>query len=52
MDYLIRLIQIHESFRKPEIEALAVLAEIDVEFLLYREYVRLSIYSKGKECEV
>lgn len=39
MDYLIRLVQIHESFRKPEIRALAVLADINVEFLVYSEYV-------------
>ncbi|KAA6406919.1 MAG: NAD-dependent histone deacetylase SIR2 [Lasallia pustulata] len=37
MDYLIRLVQVHESFRKPEIQALAVLANINVEFLVYSE---------------
>ena len=40
MDYLIRLVQVHESFRKPEIQALAVLAQINVVFLVYCEYVR------------
>lgn len=39
MDYLIRLVQVHESFRKPEIQALAVLANINVEFLVYSERV-------------
>lgn len=39
MDYLIRLVQIHETFRKPEIQALAVLANINVEILVYSEYV-------------
>lgn len=39
MDYIIRLVQIHETFRKPEIQALAVLANINVEFLVYSEYV-------------
>lgn len=39
MDYLIRLVQIHETFRKPEIQALAVLADINVEILVYSEYV-------------
>ncbi|KAI9874873.1 MAG: hypothetical protein M1830_009186 [Pleopsidium flavum] len=38
MDYLIRLVQVHESFRKAEILALAVLAEIHVEILAYYEY--------------
>lgn len=39
MDYLIRLIQVHESFRKAEILALAELAGIEVEILAYYEYV-------------
>ena len=43
MDFLIRFVQIHETFRKPEIEALAVLANINVEFLFYTESVRLDI---------
>lgn len=41
MDYLIRFVQIHETFRKPEVETLAVLADVDVEFLSYSEDVRL-----------
>ena len=45
MDFLIRFVQIHETFRKPEIEALAVLANINVEFLFYTESVRLDILS-------
>ncbi len=40
MDYLIRFVQIHETFRKPEVEALAVLADVNVEFLFYSENVR------------
>ena len=39
MEYLIRFVQVHETFRKPEIEALADLAGIDVEFLDYSELV-------------
>ncbi|KAE9973313.1 hypothetical protein BLS_003652 [Venturia inaequalis] len=35
MDYLIRLIQIHETFRKPELEALAEVANIKLEFVFY-----------------
>ena len=38
-DYLIRFVQVHETFRRPEIEALAVLADINIEFLSYSEYV-------------
>ena len=38
-DYLIRLVQVHETFRKPELEALATLAKVDVGFLFYNEYV-------------
>lgn len=46
MDFLIRFVQIHETFRKPEIEALAVLANVNVEFLFYTESVRLNILSQ------
>ena len=45
MEYLIRLVQVHESFRKAEILALAVLADIKIEILEYYEYVCLSISS-------
>lgn len=38
-DYLIRFVQVHETFRKPEIEALAVLAAIDVDFVFYSNNV-------------
>jgi tRNA (guanine10-N2)-methyltransferase len=38
-EYLIRLVQVHESFRKPEILALATLADISVEVLSYDEFV-------------
>lgn len=37
MDFLIRFVQVHETFRKPEIEALALLANVNVEFLFYNE---------------
>lgn len=40
MEYLIRLVQVHESFRRPEIEAIAMLANVNVEFLYYAESVR------------
>lgn len=43
MEYLIRLVQVHESFRKAEILALAVLADVKVETIEYYEYVCLSI---------
>lgn len=40
MEYLIRFVQVHETFRKPEVEALAALANFRVEFLDYSECVR------------
>ncbi len=40
MDYLIRFVQMHETFRRPETQALATLADVNVEFLFYSEYVR------------
>lgn len=39
MEYLVRFAQAHETFRRPEIEALASLAGIEVEFLRYDKYV-------------
>lgn len=41
MDYLIRLVQVHESFREAEVRALAHLASIDLEIIEYSEYVCL-----------
>ena len=46
MEYLIRLVQVHESFRRPELKALAVLADVNVEFLFYSEYVCFLILSR------
>lgn len=40
MEYLIRFAQVHETFRRPEIEALATLAGVDIEFVHYDPYVR------------
>lgn len=40
MDYLIRFVQIHENFRRPEIEALAALTQTDLELVVYSELVR------------
>jgi len=40
MDYLIRFVQIHETFRQPETEALAELANIKIEWLFYADDVR------------
>jgi len=39
MEYLVRFVQVHESFRRSELEALAVLADVNVEVLFYSEYV-------------
>jgi tRNA (guanine10-N2)-methyltransferase len=35
MDYLIRFVQAHEAFRRPELEALARLADVDIEIVFY-----------------
>ena len=40
MEYLIRFMHVHETFRRPELEALATLTGIDVEFLEYSPEVR------------
>jgi tRNA (guanine10-N2)-methyltransferase len=40
-EYLVRLAQVHESFRKAELEALAELTGIKMEIILYSEDVRL-----------
>lgn len=40
MDYLVRFVQMHESFRKAEIQAMADLYGINLEFLHYSQYVR------------
>lgn len=37
--YLVRMAQVHSSFRKPELEALALMAGVEVEFVRYSEYV-------------
>lgn len=42
MQYLIRFIQTHESFRKPETDALAELAGLDIDWIFYSEDVGLS----------
>lgn len=39
MHYLIRFIQMHETFRKPETEALAELCGIEIEWAFYSEDV-------------
>ena len=43
MQFLIRFVQIHETFRKPEIEALALLANVSVDFLHYSENVGFNL---------
>ena len=40
MDYLIRFIQMHESFRKPETDALAEMLGLGVRWIYYSEDVR------------
>jgi tRNA G10 N-methylase Trm11 len=40
MDFLIRLVQVHESFREPELKALAQLAQVKLELIEYSMDVR------------
>jgi len=42
MKYLVRLVHVHETFRKPELEALAVLANVELEFVYYSDDVCLA----------
>ena len=44
MEYFIRFAQYHETFRKPEIEALALLNNVKVEFVHYTENVSAQVY--------
>lgn len=44
MEYLIRLVHLHETFRKHEIEALATLAGVKMEILSYSKSVPFSSY--------
>ena len=46
MEYLIRFVQTHESFRQPEIEALASLENIEVNIVNYRADVRRKSFRK------
>lgn len=41
MEYLIRFAQIHEKFRRAELEALADLLHIHIVFSEYNQYVRV-----------
>ncbi|KAJ4296659.1 hypothetical protein N0V90_006707 [Kalmusia sp. IMI 367209] len=36
-DYLVRLVQMHESFRQPELQALADVAKVPIDFVKYDE---------------
>jgi hypothetical protein len=48
MEFLIRFAQVHETFRLPEIEALATLNGIEFELLSYDKYVRTSFVAVFK----
>jgi len=41
IDFIVRLVQWHETFRKAELEALAVLANVHLQILDYSDDVRL-----------
>ncbi|OJD11345.1 hypothetical protein AJ78_07868 [Emergomyces pasteurianus Ep9510] len=49
MEHLIRFAQVHESFRKPEIEALASLVGANIEFLAYTENTPFAIVKLQNE---
>ncbi|KAF7160951.1 hypothetical protein CNMCM5623_006513 [Aspergillus felis] len=49
MEYLIRFAQVHESFRRPEIQALAALAETDLEIISYNEFSPYCIVKLANE---
>ncbi|OJJ49380.1 hypothetical protein ASPZODRAFT_23620 [Penicilliopsis zonata CBS 506.65] len=38
MEYLIRFAQVHETFRRPELEALATVTGVDLEIIHYSQY--------------
>jgi len=48
MDYLIRFLQVHETFRQPETEALARLAGVQFEWIFYADHVRSSLEAEGE----
>ena len=48
MDYLVRFAQLHETFRRPELQACATLAGVDIEFITYNEYVWYPFYQYWK----
>ena len=52
IDYFIRFVQVHETFRRPEIEALALLANINIEFLRYSESVSPTLSSSTLKPEI
>jgi tRNA G10 N-methylase Trm11 len=39
MEYLVRFVQVHESFRLAELKALAVLHNVKLDIIFYSEYV-------------
>ena len=47
MEYLIRFAQVHETFRRPELEAIAELAGVDLEILEYTDDVGLNCFVQG-----
>jgi tRNA G10 N-methylase Trm11 len=44
-EYLVRFAQVHETFRKPELFALAELAGVELEIVDYQEEVSAHIHS-------
>lgn len=44
MEFIVRLVQVHETFRKPELEALAILANVKLHIVEYHTDVRRRVY--------
>jgi len=51
MDYLVRFAHVHETFRKPELESLAALADVKLNVIHYSTTVgHLCFAVSGQSC--
>ena len=49
MEYLVRFVQMHETFRQPEIDALADLEGLEIDWVSYSEDVRATAAVERRE---
>ena len=47
MEYVVRFVQVHETFRIPELKALAYMAGVEMEILDYQTDVRTPTFYVG-----